>query len=374
MTTNTDVRTYDSTMPGAPSITGQAGTLVAALDAVGTDGFGSVTLTSLVVYNEVATATKNGHGFALIGGSPSTTYPVIRIAGAGVSALNGDVRITWSDANTFTFPAVGIANQTVTGTITAKRAPFGLTKLYSGTSKAVYRLDRMATNGHPGVLRVDDSATTYATLVMAESASSVDTVTGPAPTTGSDYAHRSASADGTARAWRAVADPLGVYLFINADSSTWRTVVFFGQVIPHLGADAYHCALIAGYGNNAGYYTFHGFGSSAGSYFLRGISQSGAAVAMSRYSHGRSTTLGVGGQPYQSALINQPFFHGWPVEGWDPTVARGMMPGLINPVHNSDISDGTVENAIPQLSGRDVFVQRVNSTSAAGFDITGPWR
>ena len=371
MTTNTDVRTYDSTMSGAPVVSGTAGTLVALLDALGTDGFGSVTLTSLVVYNEVATATKNGHGFALIGG---TTYPVIRIAGADVSALNGDVRLAGSDANTFTFPAPGIANQTVTGTITAKRAPFGLTKLYSGTSKAVYQLDRMATNGHPGVLRVDDSATTYATLVMAESASSVDTVTGPAPTTGSDYAHRSASADGTARAWRAFADPLGVYLFINADSNTWRTVVFFGQVIPHLGADAYHCALIAGYGNKVGYYTFHNFGSSAGSYVLRGVSQSGAAVAMLKYSHGRSTAIGGGGQPYQSALINQPFFHGWPVEAWDSTVARGMMPGLINPVHNSDISDGTVENAIPQLSGRDVFVQRVYDASAAGFDITGPWR
>ena len=374
MTTNTDVRTYSSTMSGAPVVSGTAGTLIALLDALGTDGFGSVTLTSLVVYNEVATATKNGHGFALIGG---TTYPVIRIAGADVSALNGDVRLTGSDANTFWFPAPGVANQTVTGTITAKRAPFGMTKLYSGTSKAVYRLDRMATNGHPGVLRVDDSETTYATLVMAESASSVDTVTGPTPTTGSYYAHREYAAGSTARAWRVFADPLGFYLFVDSYGGYYRTSVFFGQVIPHFGADAYHCALIAGYGTGYSQYMFHRFNDESGAGFLRGISQSGSSAVMRRFSHGRTVTyMGWGGQAYQSPAINQPFFFGWPVAAWDMSapLERGILPGLINPVHNGDISDGTVENAIPQLSGHDVFVQRVYDYSAAGFDITGPWR
>lgn len=373
MTTNTDVRTYDSTMSGAPVVSGTAATLVALLDALGTDGFGSVTLTSLVVTDGVATATKNGHGFALIGG---TTYPVIRIAGAGVSALNGDVRLTGGDANTFTFPAPGIANQTVTGTITAKRAPFGLAKLYSGTSKAVYRLDRMASNSHPGVLRVDDSAAQYAALVMAESASSVDTVTGPTPTTGSYYAFRSSTANSTARAWRVFADPLGFYLFINSDGTNWYTAAFFGQVIPHFGADAYHCALIAGYGAGSSQYAFQTLNSESGAGFLRGISQSGASVAMRRFSHGRTaSSMGVGGQAYQSSAINQPFFHGWPVGAWDMSapLERGIMPGLLNPIHNNDISDGTIENAIPQLSGVDVLVQKIY-TSSAGVNITGPWR
>ena len=373
MTTNTDVRTYNSGMLNAPVVSGTAGTLIALLDALGTDGFGSVTLDSLVVYNEVATATKNGHGFALIGG---TTYPVIRIAGAGVNALNGDVRLTGSDANTFWFPAPGVANQTVTGTITAKRAPFGMTKLYSGTSKAVYRLDRMATNGHPGVLRVDDSAAQHAALVMAESASSVDTVSGPTPTTGSYYGARSSTANSTVRSWRAAADPLGFYLFINNDGTNWYTAVWFGQVIPHFGADAYHCALIAGYGSGVSQSSFQSFNNESGAGFLRGISQSGASVPARRFSHGRTpTSMGVGGQAYQSPAINQPYFFGWPVEVWDgATLARGIQPGLLNPIHNSDIPDGTVENAIPQLSGRDVLVQKIYTSSIAGIDITGPWR
>ncbi len=371
MTTNTDVRTYDSTMSGAPVVSGTAGTLVALLDALGTDGFGSVTLTSLVVYNEVATATKNGHGFALIGG---TTYPVIRIAGADVSALNGDVRLTGSDANTFTFPAPGIANQTVTGTITAKRAPVGLPKIFSGPSKGIYQFSAAVLNNYKGVCRFDDSPAQYPTVTMYESATGIDTGSGPTPTSGSFYTAKSVAANSTARAWRAFADPLGLYLFINPDGSNWHTALFFGYPLPHFAADAYHCLLIANHSASYAAGTLQTFNSESAAGFARGISQSGGSVGARRYSHGKTNLMGVGGQAYQSPAINQPYFFGWPVEVWDgATLARAIMPGLLNPIHNSDIPNGTVENAIPQLSGRDVLVQKIH-TSRAGIDITGPWR
>ena len=118
---DTTVRHYMSTMYGANTLSGQVGSLIALLDSCIT-GFGSVTLTSpkLVVASNVATATvSGGHHFVMQG----ATGPVITIAGASPSSLNGDWRIaSVPNSTTFTFNTVGIADQTATGTITAQIA------------------------------------------------------------------------------------------------------------------------------------------------------------------------------------------------------------------------------------------------------------
>jgi len=54
---DTSVVYFDSTMTGAPALSGTAGTLIGLLDACLQDGFGGVTLDSLVVASNVATAT-----------------------------------------------------------------------------------------------------------------------------------------------------------------------------------------------------------------------------------------------------------------------------------------------------------------------------
>ncbi|MBL0320610.1 MAG: hypothetical protein IPP74_15140 [Alphaproteobacteria bacterium] len=116
------VRYYDSTMSGAPQTTTSTGTFIPVLIACLQDGFGSVTVNSLVVASNVATATVSaGHQFAMVG----STGPVIRISGASPSGLNGDWRITVVDSTHFTFTTTGISDQTATGTISAKRAPAG---------------------------------------------------------------------------------------------------------------------------------------------------------------------------------------------------------------------------------------------------------
>ena len=131
-------------MSGAPVLSGTAGTLIAVLDACLVNGFGSVTLNSLVVQNNVATATvSGGHGFAMIVGvnnvSPGVG-PVVRIDGATPAALNGDWRLaSVPNSTTFTFAAEGIPDQTATGTITAKRAPAGWAKAFGGANKAAYQ-------------------------------------------------------------------------------------------------------------------------------------------------------------------------------------------------------------------------------------------
>ncbi len=85
---STAVKYYDSTMSGAPSLSGTAGALVGVLDACLVDGFGSVTVDSLTVASNVATATiSGGHQFAMIG----NTGPVITIAGANPSGRQDPV-------------------------------------------------------------------------------------------------------------------------------------------------------------------------------------------------------------------------------------------------------------------------------------------
>lgn len=139
------VRYYDSTMAGAPALSGTPGALISVLDACLKDGFGTVTLNSLVVAGNVATGTVNaGHGFTMVGGAVG---PVITIAGATPAGLNGTWRIaSVPNSTTFTFATSGIADQTATGTITAKRAPLGFSKVFSGTNKAVYRADDVASS------------------------------------------------------------------------------------------------------------------------------------------------------------------------------------------------------------------------------------
>lgn len=172
---DTSVRYYDSTMAGAPALSGTVGALIGVLDACLVNGFGTVTLNSLVVAGNVATGTVNaGHGFAMIGGAVG---PVIAIAGATPAGLNG----TWCIASvpgstTFTFSTAGIADQAATGTITAKRPPLGFSKAFSGTNKAAYRADDVASSRL--YLRVADDGTgaaTYARVRGFETMSDVDT-------------------------------------------------------------------------------------------------------------------------------------------------------------------------------------------------------
>jgi hypothetical protein len=76
-----------------------------------------VTLTSVVVATNVATATLNAHGFV--------AGDAITVAGANLAYANGTKTITAADVNTFTYAAVG-TDGTATGTITARPTAQGI--------------------------------------------------------------------------------------------------------------------------------------------------------------------------------------------------------------------------------------------------------
>lgn len=366
-------------MSGAPVLSGTAGTLIAVLDACLVNGFGSVTLNSLVVQNNVATATvSGGHGFAMIVGvnnvSPGVG-PVVRIDGATPAALNGDWRLaSVPNSTTFTFAAEGIPDQTATGTITAKRAPAGWAKAFGGANKAAYQPMPAAS-----LLRLDDQTGTAARGVGYESMTDIDTGDGPFPTgtqfSGGYYwpkANTSAN-----RAWRVYADPRAFYYCAdNYGNSTWYTSCYFGDVASVKSPDLFGCGHVAGNSDQLGQTLQQLASSSANSGVLaRGHNQltSSRSTMFSRRSHSKSGGLmGGNGSAYPSPADGGLLLA--PVEVWDADSSlRGFMPGLYNPVHAQNPPDLTLVDSWPELPGRQLLAQAVISGRYV-FDIAGPWR
>ena len=252
---------YSSDEVGAPTLNNVNGSLIGVLDALLTTGFNPRSVTSITVASNVATAVIPTHSF--IGGVGRR----VLFAGASDAALNGAKTVTVVNGNTVTFPAPGVADGTASGTITAKRAPLGWTKLFSGTNKAVYqRTDPQAT---PMVLRVDDTgsgvaSTTYARARMAESAADVDTLTAIAPLdthlSGGVYVSKGLN-DATAKRWVAVGDSRTLWFFSDDSSYGFSTYgglhgFGFGDLNSwRSGGDAYGCLVWGGASQSGGNYT-----------------------------------------------------------------------------------------------------------------------
>lgn len=381
----TSVKYFDSSMAGAPAMSGTVGALISVLDACLVNGFGSVTLNSLVVAGNVATGTvSGGHGFAMIGGAVG---PVIRIAGATPSALNGDWRLaSVPGATTFTFATTGIGDQTATGTITAARPPLGFAKAFSGTNKAAYRA--IAETGSRLYLRVADDGTgsaTYARVRGYETMSDVDTGTGPFPTdaqySGGLYWGKSSAASATARAWRVIGDHEGFVLAVLQDGSNGWIAGYCGDIASEKAADAYRMLLLGSQTVTVSSMAYLAFiNNNLGNYMARSHTQIGSSVAVIKDTH-RLCQAGMGaataGSNYPSPVGNQ--FYCAPVDVWETgSVLRGVLPGLYAPLHPAaSLTDGAVMTALTGLDGRALLIQRLSNSGtnyAVAIDIAGPWR
>lgn len=370
---NTEVKYFNSTMSGAPALAGTAGTLIAVLDACLVNGFGSVTVASLVVASNVATATVSaGHNLAMVG----NTGPVVKIEGATPAALNGEWRVaSVPNSTTFTFATSGIDDGTATGTITAKRAPAGFEKAFYGTNLAAYRSLNVA--GNRLYCRIDDTGTMFARIRGYETMDGIDSgLSGPFPTdaqlSGGGYALKSSA--GAARLWSIFSDGRMVYAIADyGANNTWWGCFAFGEIVSYVASDAY--GSYAAFSNNTSNAMELGrLGAATSQVFARSYTQMGGSLVAYKYSHPRTQTyIGNGGQTHPAPADNAT--HLWPIEVWEAaTLARGILPGLWNPVHTAMTHGATITD-IPQLPGRTLLTHRLMDTGCVGaFDITGPWR
>jgi hypothetical protein len=289
MPADTTVKNFHSAMPGAPVLSGTAGSLIAVLDACLVNGFGVSSVASLVVAGGIATATVSGGHSAEVGS-------VVVVSGATPGGLNGEKKVlTVGGGNTtLTYDATGISDQTATGAISLKIAGAGWSKAYSGTNLAAYKSGNVAATGC--YLRVDDSGTTDARVTGYESMTGISAGTGAFQSVaGGGYWPKASAAGATARNWVVVADDKTAWLWVN--SSTTATfenglTLGFGDFVSYKSGDAWSCALHAPAASIAAStssstsaigYAIASAGAAAGSYAARSFTSLGGGIPIGRY-------------------------------------------------------------------------------------------
>lgn len=367
------VKLFDSSQIGAPSLSGTTGNLISLLDAILVNGFNLKTLDGITRSDSVATATcAAGHGYR--------EYDVVSISGAAQAEYNGEFVITNVTSITFDVTVTGTPVTPATGTLTAKIAPLGWGKAFTGTNKAAYRASDVSSTRL--YLRVDDTNAKFANVAGYETMTDVDTGTGQFMDTLSAW-NKSNTADAVTHPWYIIGDGLAFYLVISWHASYANKYegYYFGDVNTYKAGDAYHCALIAaasitstavGQQN-----LFYGFTIiSTGKKIARSYSQLNGAVGLWQKALGASDTLGDYPSPVDNGLnMSQVYI----VEG-SSLIIRGEFPGWYFPMHiySSLPAHGTVITDIPDAPGKRFFVGSTVDSNAADkkslFDVTGPWR
>lgn len=379
---DTSVKYFHSELPGAPVLSGTAGSLIAVLDACLVNGWGLITATSVVVSGGVATATfAAGHSFEPLS--------VALVTGATPAGLNGEQRITTTSTNTISW-ATTVADGTATGTITVKLAPAGWQKL-SGTNKAAYKSLSPSASGCWA--RIDDSSARVARLRAFETMTDADTGIGPTPTdgqvTGGLYVAKSNTSDSTVRKWIVVASDRGVLLltayyggYVNDYSS-----YFFGDFPSLKAGDAYNFAVVADTSDSSSsqYVGFNALtynSSFTGVYIVRSYTQAGGSMPAILRKPGLVTNGSgdVGNPPGPNPINNS--LDVIPTLIYEGTAAnaprRGTIPGIYGIPHalGSGYDNKQQITAVVDLPGHVLIGVRyytVSNGSRFAVDITGPW-
>lgn len=384
---NLPVKNYLSTDTGVPPLQGTVGAGIAWADGLFIDGYNLKSLTSLTQSGGVATAdTATAHGYRL--------YQVIQIAGASQSGWNTQAMVTEVTSTTrFKFAVDSALAATATGTLTCKVAPLGWSKVFSGTNKAVYRSNDLASNRL--YWRFDDTNALYMLFRGYESMTDVDTGIGvfPTVTQQSNWCYtKSSTSDTTARRWSAYGDSMTLYFLLAHNvaagaalpASGFPPILGFGDSIPFKAGDAYSSFCFARASLAGAINTDVGINASGsiGPYWPRPYTQSGSSIRGQIYGAGPNTASGSSGSaiaypnPEDNGLI---IFERHLAQDGNNDF-RGIFPAGYHLPQNNPLSDWDYVSNVDGFSGK--IFQMVacgggGSTSNDGrmaIDITGPWR
>ena len=371
---SSNVKGFKSTDTGAPSLTGEAGSLIALLDAVLVNGYNSGSVTSITRSGSTATVTRAGHGFQ--------NGDCVLIEGADQAEYNGEFYISNVATDTFDFTVSGTPATPATGTITAKRAPAGWLKSFSGTNKAVYRQG----GGNQFYLRVDDAGTTTARVVGYESMSDVDTGTAAFPTdaqvSSGLYWSKSSTGNATTRPWMIFATDSVLYLVVNTNSSSDGSNSFIGVFADfksYKPGDAYNTIIIGGTtssptSNNSFYRVSAITQAVAGHYVARSYTQLGSSIAIGKHTDLAKASggdIGEDGLTYPNPVDNglylaRIFVH-------EPRAVRGELPGLWAPLHDRPLNHLDTFSGVGNLAGRDFLASMMYSSSQIFIETSNTW-
>lgn len=395
---DTSVKNFNSTMAGAPTLSGTAGSWIALFDAVGVNGFDLKTPTSLSVAGGVATLSFTGSHSAQVDS-------VIAVSGSSIAALNGEQKVTAVGAGFVKF-ATAAADGVASGSISFKMAPLGFSKLFAGPNLAAYRSSDMTSTNC--VLRVDDTSAQFARVVGYESMSDINTGVGAFPSAsqmaGGGYWAKSVNSNATAVSWFLIGDGRIFYFGVSPgySSSTANligSIRCFGDIVPERpGGDAYGCVLNYGVTSSPTASMSDGeIGSAQITQFQTAMPREytglGSAVLNSVLYLGQTSnnysgvTGGMGSFP--SKASGGLWLLAKAVCGSGDSTPRGILPGCYHVPQSgvfTSFKQGDVAPGADMLAGRNL-VAAYNSAAVAMsiaataancgisfFDRTGPWR
>lgn len=384
------VKYITNTMRGAPQISGQAGTLQAALRAFLLTGFGLTTALSVTVAGGIATASLNeGQTFA--------QGCIVLVDGGTPAQINGEARVLTSSNSAITW-ATTAPDGPASGTITIKVAPVGgWEELFPGTPNlSVFRSTDPQASGF--CYRVDDSGTTHARVRGYEAMTDVNTGTGLFPTNaqinGGGYLAKSYSANATAVPYLLVADSRTLFTAIApfaiiSPTHQAAAVRGFGDMLPFApGGDPYSVAVSCGaYADMS----CSGFGldpnSASSIYCARSFGGIGGSTASKCYPYvgGEGAISGADGRlgGFPSSIDGELKFARRYIASGLSYTPRADVPGLLHLPHSGVyevIKPGDTLLGTGALAGRTLWAIGANTSSDTKpngiwlMDITGPWR
>ena len=384
------VHTFDSTMTGAPVLSGTAGALRAVLKACMVDGFGAGAVATLTVAAGIATA-------AFAGAHPYRVGTIAQFGGATPAGLNGQKRILSTTARAVTFDATGVADGTATGTITHQVAAAGWQELFAGSVTNVLCLKPTVVEATGCVLRIDDTGTTNARVRAYEAMTDASTGVGPTPLesqlAGGLFWPKSSVASTLARTWYLVADERGFYLAVAPAVSDRYTLLYGGDIASLKSGDAYGYLLT---GNQAdqtntssvpdGCVGYSHRSARTGAYLVRAhtaIGQSTAVQRLGAHHNGSTADVYAGTAGYSVGTYPNGPNNGLMTGALELHALgiRGTLPGLLHPVQDcgNAFATGAIVEGTGDLAGRRLMAIRTAPPAGAVvagtvfIDITGPW-
>lgn len=394
------VKHFNSEQPGAPVLSGTAGSLIALLDACLLNGFNVLTPQSASASGGVVTltyASAHGHG----------VDQVIKITGSDGGVIDGEAMITAVTSTTLSFSAPGVPDGAIAGSITTRMAPAGWEKPFSGTNKAAYR--SAAPDSTRLFLRVDDSGSfnvsgqnqswsnqpCVAAVFGAEAMTDIDTWSGQFPNArqAGKFWTKSTDNDSSARRWRLFADDRFLMYFAYKRTNFGYASAFrFGDIVSFRPGDAYHAVINGGWDSGSffsyAYYAGDSYesrfgavnGDTQGAYLCRAAAQIGDPVATGVWGHRLQDWSGAGGLTFPNPADNGLLLHGTLLVTEPGNSARGLLPGVYQPLQNDPYTTETKVRNIPGLPGKVLQAVWVSwnsgifSRATLFVDISGPWR
>lgn len=377
------VKNFNSKMRGAPSLDGTPGSFINVIDAVGINGFGQVTAVSLVVTGGKAKITFDTD-------INFETNSVVLVSGANVTSLNGQQYIVSKTSNSVTYNTLE-PNVTATGTIVVKYAPIGLTKPYTGISKAVYKFPSIEYSGY--FIRVDDTAGQMLYLNAYKTMTDIDTGTDQIPDASQKICSfdKSSSADTESTQWEIISFDKGMYLCINPYSSdttvTPRQIYYIGDINKRKSIDHFNFVLCA---TDKTSYTANGSSltdnrvSGKSFYAAKDIYGIGLPIeiknAPAGYGPVANINFGEGSElgNYPNSSDNSLLLSDMIAVD---TGVRGKFPGILIPLQviTNKFTTGQIIDGSGDYLGKKLLVincdQYFYSTESGSvfFDLTGPW-